>query len=94
MNSEFSWKKFQFITEVQTALINNAINVSLNDDIKENRHLLSATATLINMDHAFYAADRIPDSLTAHKAACEFVFNACENLREEGHERPLWFSTQ
>ncbi|GAB3382110.1 hypothetical protein GCM10027514_21960 [Azotobacter armeniacus] len=85
-------EKFQFITEVQTALINNAINVSLNDDAKENRHIFSATGTLINMDDAFYAAERIPANMNAHEAACEFVCFVCENLREEGQRVPSWFA--
>lgn len=92
MSKEFDWKKFQFITEVQTALINNAINVSLNDDATDNRHIFSATGTLINMDDAFYAADRIPKDLGAHQAACQFVEFACENLRPEDQEVPYWFA--
>jgi len=91
MSEEFSWKKFQFITEVQTAIINNAINFSLNDDAREKRHIFSATGTLINMDEAFYAAERIPDDMSAHKAACEFVGFMCENLRKEGDKVPRWF---
>lgn len=92
MNTELDWKKFQFITEVQTALINNAINISLNSDAKEKRHIFSATGTLISMDDAFYAAERIPDSMTAHEAACEFIGFSCENIREEGDRVPYWFS--
>lgn len=97
MSNEFDWKKFQFITEVQTTLINNAINLSLDEDAKERRHILSATATLINMDDAFYAAERIPKNMTAHEAACEFIYFACENLREIGEDRkrptvPCWFA--
>lgn len=91
MEKDFNWKKFQFITEVQTALINNAINTSLNEDAKENRHIFSATGTLINMDNAFYAAERIPEEMSAHKAACEFIGFVCENLREEGAMCPSWF---
>lgn len=91
MNSEFNWKKFQFITEVQTALINNAINVSLNDDARSKRHIFSATGTLINMDDAFYAAERIPANKSAHEAAVEFVAFVCENLRKQGDQVPTWF---
>lgn len=91
MSDGFSWKKFQFITEVQTALVTNAVNLSLEADAKERRHIFSATGTLINMDDAFYAADRIPVNLTAHQAACEFVEFACENLREQGAKVPNWF---
>lgn len=92
MSEGFDWKKFQFITEVQTALINNAINVSLDADAKERRHIFSATGTLINMDDAFYAAERIPKNLSAHEAACSFVGFVCENLREPGRRVPSWFA--
>lgn len=92
MSNEFNWKKFQFITEVQTALINNAINVSLNGNAREVRHIFSATGTLINMDDAFYAADRIPENMSAHEGACDFVYYVCENLREDGHVVPFWFA--
>ncbi|GBO86230.1 hypothetical protein DXI23_19995 [Marinobacter flavimaris] len=92
MTDELNWKKFQFITEVQTALINNAINLSLESSAKERRHIFSATGTLINMDDAFYAAERIPHNMTAHEAASEFVGFVCENLREQGDTVPSWFA--
>lgn len=92
MSNAFDWKKFQFITEVQTALIANAINLSLEANAKEQRHIFSATGTLINMDDAFYAAERIPPNLSAHEAACEFVEFACKNLREDNAKVPLWFA--
>ncbi|MDY6930111.1 MAG: hypothetical protein SWN10_23940 [Pseudomonadota bacterium] len=92
MTDGFNWKKFQFITEVQTALINNAINVSLDSDARDRRHIFSATGTLINLDDAFYAAERIPTDMSAHEAACEFVGFVCENLREEGEQVPAWFA--
>lgn len=92
MSDAFDWKKFQFITEVQTALITNAINLSLQENPKEKRHIFSATGTLINMDDAFYAAERIPANLSAHRAACEFIEFACENLRPQGSKVPSWFA--
>ena len=92
MAQELDWKKYQFITTVQTALINNAINLSLNDDAIQNRAIFSATGTLINMDDAFYAAERIPNEMSAYEAACQFVEFSCENLRPEGQLVPLWFA--
>ncbi len=92
MSEGFDWKKFQFITEVQTALINKAINVSLEADAKSRRHIFSATGTLINMDDAFYAAERIPAGMSAHEAACQFVEFVCENIREPGETVPHWFA--
>jgi hypothetical protein len=32
MGANFDWKKFEFITTVQTGLINNGINRSLDED--------------------------------------------------------------
>jgi hypothetical protein len=92
MSEHFSWKKFQFITEVQTAVINNATNLTLSEGATEKKHIFSATGTLALMDDAFYAADRIPVNLTAHEAACQFVSYMCENLRAPDAELPHWFA--
>lgn len=89
MADEFDWRKFQFIIEVQTALINNAINRSLDEDAIEKRAQFSATGTLINMDDAFYAADRIPENMSAHEAANEFVHFV---IGPENAEVPEWFA--
>jgi hypothetical protein len=47
------------------------------------------------MDDAFYAAERIPESLTAHEAAHQFVYFICENLREDSIKNQVgkcwWF---
>jgi len=91
MANGFDWKRFQFLMEVQTALINNAINLSLEDDAKEMRHKFSASGTLINMDDAFYASERIPSDLNAHEAACEFIEFACHTSTEEAR-RSTWFT--
>lgn len=92
-NNTFNWKKFQFITEVQTAVINNATNLTFNnDDAKNIRHIFSATGTLSIMDDAFYAAERIPSDLTAHEAACDFCGYMLENLKEDNSDVPYWFA--
>ncbi|MCG7567104.1 hypothetical protein MHM95_12515 [Pseudoalteromonas sp. CnMc7-15] len=91
MDNQFTWKKFQFITAVQTALINNAINRSLDDDAKDNRHNFSAISTLAKMDDAFYAAERIPEDKTANDAAFEFIGHNCVNGEEPKGEIPYWF---
>lgn len=85
-------ENFQFITEVQTALINNATNLTLNPNAVEKMHIFSATGTLGLMDDAFYAAERIPDNLSAHEAACQFVGYMCQNLREDDAKLPYWFA--
>jgi hypothetical protein len=92
MSNDINWKKFQFITTVQTALINNAINLSLNEDAKDKRHIFSATGTLGMMDDAFYAAERIPEKMSASEAAADFVGYMCENLREPDDKLPHWFA--
>lgn len=92
MSKDYNQKRLDFLITVQTVLINNAINVSLNDDAIEKRAFFSATGTLINMDDALYAADRIPESMTAYEAAHSFVCFACKNLREEGARVPSWFA--
>lgn len=83
--TEFDWKKYQFITEVQTALIANAINTAKHDDEGAKRHDYSGTGLIISMDNAFYAADRIPENLSAHEAASQF-YGGCK-----GDEKwPTW----
>jgi hypothetical protein len=37
VETSFDWKKFEFVTTVQTGLINNAINRSLDDDAIKHR---------------------------------------------------------
>jgi hypothetical protein len=82
MSSTLNWKRFQFITIAQTVIINNAINLSLNDDARENRHIFSATGTMIIMDQLFHASENIPEDQTAYEAANEFCTYFLENLRE------------
>ena len=88
MATEFDWKKFQFITTVQTALINNAINLSLEDDAKEKRHWFSAIGTLGLMADAFRAAEKLPETLSAAEAADQWLPFI---LRVEGAEPHDWF---
>jgi hypothetical protein len=90
MSKELDWKKFQFIITVQTALINNAINISLesNAKAKAKRHLFSATGTRGLMADAFRAAEQIPKSLSAMDAADQFIPFI---LGQEGAEEHDWF---
>lgn len=85
MDSQFTWKKFQFISEVQTALIHNAINRSLEVDILDHREKISGTGCLIRMHDAFHAAEQIPPNLSAHEAACQFY-----NFAANGEPCPVW----
>jgi hypothetical protein len=73
MSDEFDWKKFEFITIVQTGLINNGINRSLDEDAVRNRHEFSPATVLYHMAETFRAADMIPESITARDAAWDFT---------------------
>lgn len=82
--AELDWKKFQFITEVQTALIANAVNIARHDEEGKKRADYSGTGLLIWMNDAFYAAERIPADLSAHEAASQF-YGGCK-----GEKWPDW----
>lgn len=94
MDTDFSWKKFQFITEVQTALINNATNMALDEDAILKRATFSATGTLSKMDEAFSAAERIPSNMSAHDAACDFINLFLEGMHNRKKPIPNWLARQ
>jgi len=120
MSNEFDWKKFQFITAVQTALVWNLVKVenqkmrfNIREDNKEffskeiDPHLFTSEESpedclkgnknlsliCIDLDDAFYAAERIPEDKSAADAAEEFVLFACENLRDEDYKQDMnaWY---
>lgn len=43
------------------------------------------------MDDAFYAAENIPEDMTASDAAFEFIGHMCVNGEEPKGETPYWF---
>jgi hypothetical protein len=87
-NHDFDWKKFQFIATVQTALISNAINRSLDDDAIANRHRFSPPTVIFDMAEAFRAAERIPENIDAVDAADQFL---PVMFQWEGAEIQDWF---
>ncbi|MDX6498099.1 MAG: hypothetical protein QOG23_1359 [Blastocatellia bacterium] len=87
--ADFDWKKFEFITTVQTALISNGINRSLDDDAIKNRHEFSATGVLYMVSEAFRAAEMIPETLTARQAAWEFSHWMIQTSPDV--QMPPWF---
>ena len=91
MENSFDWKKFEFITTVQTGLVNNGINRSLDDDAKENRAEFSPATVLYHMSEAFRAADRIPESVTARDAAWDFTMWLIHGDDDESAKMPEWF---
>ena len=86
MTQHLDWKKFQFITEVQTALIGNAMRASLKKD-SDRDHFVSSTSMLTLLQTAFVAAEQIPADLSAHDAACQIVPVL---LYPEDNELPDW----
>lgn len=89
--SEFSWKKFEFITTVQTGLINNAINRSLDDDAIENRAQFSPATVLFEMSEAFRAANMIPDTESARQGAWDFTMWKIRGDDDPAATMPSWF---
>jgi len=83
--SELDWKKFQFITEMQTALLANAINVAKHGDEGTQKASYSGTGLIIDMDNVFFAANLIPKDMSAHEAACD-IYGA---IKKE-HDWPYW----
>jgi len=87
MTELLNWKRYQFVTEVQTALIGNAMRAALKGD-KERDHFVSSTSMLNLMHTVFVAAEQIPENLSAHEAACEIV-DVLLNVEER--KLPVWF---
>jgi hypothetical protein len=86
-------KQEQFLWAVQTLLIMNAINLSLdNQDARQRRHIISATGASNDVRVALAASERIPETMSAIEAAEDFAFYMLENLREPGAKVPYWFA--
>lgn len=85
------WKKFEFVTTVQTGLINNGINRSLEADAIKNRHEFSPATVLYHMSEAFRAADMIPEKVTARQAAWDFTMWLIHGDDDPAAQMPDWF---
>jgi hypothetical protein len=46
---------------------------------------------LVNMDDAFYAADHIPEDISAHKAACQFLEFIFKDNKDPNATVEGWF---
>jgi hypothetical protein len=77
-------KKHQFIIEVQTGLIIRHILQNVGNGRK------AMYSALIALDDAFYAADRIPDDVSAHEAACHWLEHRFGDNKEPGYHAPSW----
>lgn len=91
MSADFNWKKFEFITTVQTGLISNASNRSIEKDAIKNRANFSPVTMVYQMSEAFRAAEMIPDSVTARIAAWEFVMWTIHGETDPSAKMPDWF---
>jgi hypothetical protein len=78
-----NWKKYQFVTEVQTALIADALAIRGCNEDEKAAILSTAKTTLTEMNAVFEAAERIPDEVSAHDAAVEYVSKLMANTIEE-----------
>src|SRR5437588_6399652 len=83
-------KKFEFITTVQTGLINNAINRSLDDDVIKNRTEFSLATVLFEISEAFRASDMIPETESTRKAAWDFTMWKIHGDDDGAAKIPLW----
>ncbi|KKB62414.1 hypothetical protein WM40_17400 [Robbsia andropogonis] len=86
-------KQDQFLWAVQTIMLSNAINLSLNPaTAEENRHIFSATGVTGTLRDVLWASDRIPDEMSAIDAANQFCGYMLPNLREANSKVPAWFA--
>lgn len=86
-------KQEQFLWAVQTILLSNAINMSLEpESAVKQRHIFSALGTMGLLHEVLYASERIPDSLPAVEAANGFCCFMLPNLREEDAQVAYWFA--
>lgn len=74
-----------FLREVHSALIIRRILDNPGAGHKAMWHALT------NMDDAQYASERIPEDMTAHKAACQFLEFVFEDSKDPDYSPPLWF---
>jgi hypothetical protein len=88
---ELDWKKFEFITTVQTGLISNAINRSIEQDAIQNRHEFSPVTMQFQMSEAFRAADMIPEEVDARTAAWDYVMWRIHGDDDPSAKMPSWF---
>ncbi|HUT29615.1 MAG TPA: hypothetical protein VMX13_07480 [Sedimentisphaerales bacterium] len=74
-----------FLREVHSALIIRRILDQPGAGHKAMWH------ALIDMDDAQYASERIPEDMTAHKAACEFIEFVFKDNKDPDYNPPSWF---
>ena len=85
-------KEQEFLQFVQTIILTNGINLSLDIDAKDKRHLVSATGVIGKLTDAVVASQKIPKEMSSLEAAGEFCFYMLSNLREKDATVPVWFA--
>ena len=85
-------KEQEFLQFVQTIIITNGINLSLNEDAKENRHIFSASGVVGILFSAVDASKRIPQNMSSIEAAEAFCSYMLDNLKEDDATVPNWFA--
>lgn len=89
-------KQEQFLWIVQTTILANGISISTEPErIEKWRHEFSAVGAKNILADAVYASERIPETMTAAKAADDFCLYMIKSLyegnEEERPELPGWF---
>jgi len=85
-------KEQEFLQFVQTIIITNGINLSLNEEAKKSRHNFSATGVTGMLFDALESSVKIPTDMTSIEAAQQFCFFHLDNLRGENANIPKWFA--
>lgn len=75
-------KRSDFLYAVQTAMIINSVRLATDRDREDKKELYSTSWAISTVDYVLYAADRIPEDMTAMEAVHEFCDYYIENLRE------------
>ncbi|MBB4123277.1 hypothetical protein [Martelella radicis] len=93
-------KRDDFLFAVQTAILADCILRQSKKDPTSKEKTFSHPAHIIGrMDDLLYAADRIPEHMTAFEAAHSYCFYMIDSLREDDErssgreaELPSWFA--
>ncbi|CAE6823691.1 hypothetical protein R70006_06330 [Paraburkholderia domus] len=84
-------KQEQFLWAVQTIVMANSIDLSVDSSIiPGQRGKFTATVTIVAL--ALHASERIPSDMRVIDAAYEFCKFTLPNLRENGATCPAWFA--
>ena len=83
-------KAEQFLWCVQTALLNNQLMLSRQVETNKTKEFLDIRHVHLVTSRAIWAAQFIPESISASKAAAQFCEIAFDNLWHEEKGRAEW----